>query len=443
MSSNIQSLTYKDLNNLARYATGATINHTDVPPFEAVGGLALFEGGSWLWSNRRDIKGGFRKMSEETAANKKIMQSSQNIFKGTKEIVAKQDLVNFEKSLPKNEAYNAIRSEAQRAIRSGNYGKLKELEELKAVTDYNVKLAKNAAQPAGKIGKTVKGIKDKSGITKLTTLNKKALANSSAYRSASKLVKGGGGMALISAAIETPNVYQTYKTLGTKAGNKQLAKSAVNVAAETAGWIVGAKAGASLGAAIGSVVPGVGTAVGAVIGVACGLLGSWVFGKASRAIVGKDELEIAQEEQADQLALEAEKDPELKQELALAAAERLASEGEELSEDGKIAAKSLDKVIQESENTEFSAVEPGTQTQKKYVKMDSGLEALYALAGDSLYSTSFNINYSLNPQYSHMYNGFNSIFNNPFMVNNQYMFPNQFQMNYFNPFFQQYNGFAA
>lgn len=443
MSSNIQSLTYKDLNNLARYATGATINHTDAPPYEAVAGLAAFEGGSWIYKNRRDLKGGFRKMAEETAANKKIMKSSENIFKGTKKIVAKQELISFEQTLPKDNAYKAIRLEAQKAIRSGNYSKLKELEELKAITDYKVKLAKNKAVPKNPICKTAKVVKDKTGITKISTLNKKALATSNTFRTASKAVKGGGGMALISAAVEAPNVYQTYKTLGTKAGNKQLAKSAVNVAAETAGWIVGAKAGASLGAAIGSVVPGVGTAVGAVIGVACGLLGSWLFGKASRAIVGKDELEIAQEKQAAELAQEAQKDPELKQELALAAAERLASEGEELSEDGKIAAKSLDKVIQESENTESTSVEPAQKTHKKYVKMDRGLEALYALAGDSLYSTSFNTNYSLNPQYSHMYNGFNSIFNNPFMVNNQYMFPNQFQMNYFNPFFQQYNGFAA
>lgn len=417
MSSKIQNLTYKDLNNLAYYATGATINHTDAPPYEAIGAMSVFLGGSWLWQNKKNIKGGFKKLAVENAVNKKIMHSSENIFKGTKNILAKDNLINFEKSLPENEAYKNIKLEAQKAIRKGDYGKLKSLEELKAKADYKLAADKVNIKPEKTLGKISKTIKDKTGLTKLNLANKKALAKSGAYRSASKFVKAGGGMALVSAAFEAPNVYETYKTLGTKSGNKQLAKSAVNVAAEAAGWVVGVKSGAALGAAIGSVVPGVGTAVGAVIGVACGFLGSWLFGKASRAIVGKDELEIAQQKQAEMLAKEAENDPEVKKELALATVQRLEQEGVELSEDGKTAKESLERVITSQTTAETTDV----KTTKVYP--DNGLKALYSLAGDNLYSLQNNT-----------FNQFSCLPYNNFAFTNPFMFGAPMNMWFSNPF---------
>lgn len=447
MSGSVQNITLNDWTNLAKYATGATINHTDAPPMGAVGALAGFQGGAWLLANRKDLKGGFQNMAKETAENKKIMKSSKNIFEGTKKLAAKEELINFEKKLPKTDAYKAIRAEAQKAIKTGDFSKLKMLEEQKAIADYNVTLAKQAAVPKTKVGKGVKAIKDKTGLSRLSLLNKQALAKNATYRTAAKFVKGGGGMAIISAAIEAPNVYQTYKTLGKKAGNRQLAKSAVNVAAETAGWVVGAKAGAALGAAIGSAVPVVGTAIGAVVGVACGLLGSWLFGKASRAIVGKDELEIAQEKQAEELALAAQNDPELQQELAVAVYEGLESEGEELSEDGKTAAESLAKYIEQGdfageETTSAAADETGsasaakTEEKPSPITTDKGLQALYGLAGDKLYTSNPFMSGIFNPMAFNTM-AFNPMMMNPFM-NNQFMFNNSFanpfMTNYFNPF---------
>ena len=53
-----------DLNNLAKYATGAAINHTDISFSDGVvgygilaGGAKTIQGGKWLWKNRKDYKG--------------------------------------------------------------------------------------------------------------------------------------------------------------------------------------------------------------------------------------------------------------------------------------------------------------------------------------------------------------------------------------------------
>lgn len=137
-------------------------------------------------------------------------------------------------------------------------------------------------------------------------------------------VKGGGAItAAIELAFEAPEIYETFKTLGTAKGLKQLGKSATVAVASGVGYwagaAVGGKVGASVGAAIGTVVPGIGNAIGAVvggvIGVACGLVGSWLCGKAAKAVVGPSELEKARKTESQKLAQEAYNDPQKRKEV--------------------------------------------------------------------------------------------------------------------------------
>lgn len=83
-----------DLNNLAKYATGAAINHTDISFSDGVvgygilaGGAKTIQGGKWLWKNRKDYKGAintakanFRKQAalERSLKGKNIFETTKN-----------------------------------------------------------------------------------------------------------------------------------------------------------------------------------------------------------------------------------------------------------------------------------------------------------------------------------------------------------------------------
>ena len=144
------------------------------------------------------------------------------------------------------------------------------------------------------------------------------------------------------------NVIPTFSQLGAKSGMKQLGKSTAKTVASVGGWVAGAALGTKIGALIGSVIPGAGTAVGAVAGAAigslcsliCGSLGSRIAKKGAEAIVGKDELVLAQERQAKELAQAAQNDSTVLNQIAGAAAERLEAEGTD-SDDAKVAFQSL------------------------------------------------------------------------------------------------------
>lgn len=135
----------------------------------------------------------------------------------------------------------------------------------------------------------------------------KAAEGAGLTTTAKNVLKSGGfkGMAVIEGAIETFTEVIPAFELGTDKGIRQIGKSAVTVGASAAGWCAGAAAGgavgAKVGAAVGSVIcPGVGTAVGAAIGLLGGLAGSWLCRKAAKAVVGKSEVEIAEEKKQQQ-----------------------------------------------------------------------------------------------------------------------------------------------
>ena len=266
-----------NLQNVAKYTTGAAINHTDVSFADGVigygvlmGGAKAIQGGRWLIKNRKDYKGA-------------INRAKANFQKNAA----------FERSLKGKNFYETVKNTARHQ---------------KAVQQASAAAAANG----GKLAK------------------------------AGKFMGGNGGFAAISLACEAPNIYKTYKELGADRGHKQLLKSAAIVGAETAGYAIGAKAGAAAGAAIGTAIcPGIGTAVGAVAGVLTGLACSWLAGKGVRAIVGKDELQKAKEDQARRIALQVSTHPEYLDKVMAKAGDKLLSEDAESNSDTPIALKSF------------------------------------------------------------------------------------------------------
>ncbi len=138
-------------------------------------------------------------------------------------------------------------------------------------------------------------------------------------------IKGGGPLTFaIELGLETPEIVQTYKQLGSGAGTKQLAKSAVVAGASAIGWVAGAKAGAAIGTCIGGPI---GTVVGGVLGAGLGILGSWLFGKGAKAVVGPSELEKARRAAAAKYGQAALTSDKGKVELGTAIQDKAAQEG--------------------------------------------------------------------------------------------------------------------
>ena len=111
-------------------------------------------------------------------------------------------------------------------------------------------------------------------------------------------LKTGGfkGMAIFATLFELPELFSAFKKGGVGEGIKQVGKSAVKVAADSAGWAVGSvgggAVGAKLGFMLGTAVPGIGNMLGASIGAALGTIiggigGSWICGKTAKSVIGK------------------------------------------------------------------------------------------------------------------------------------------------------------
>ncbi len=98
-----------------------------------------------------------------------------------------------------------------------------------------------------------------------------------------------GGRALVAIAIvsDATDIYNSYKTDGSKVGKKTIITSA-GVAGSWAGAIGGAKIGAAGGASVGTViVPGLGTVIGGAIGGLVGGVGGSIAGRAGGEAIAK------------------------------------------------------------------------------------------------------------------------------------------------------------
>lgn len=221
--------------------------------------------------------------------------------------------------------------------------------EIKSAVKAQFKAEKAAAKLAKKGAKTVVKETAEKAATKGAETAAKSAGKLSKF---TKFMKssGAGFMLVFSGIIEgVTEVIPTFKELGKEKGMKQIGKSAVKVAGDTVGFIAGQQAGVAIGTAIGTAIcPGIGSAIGAGVGFIGGLLGSWVMGKVTKAIVGKSEREIAKEKQDNKLANEINKDSkkikDLKDTAIAKIQEEAAINNGQLSEDAQIALETLENL---------------------------------------------------------------------------------------------------
>lgn len=336
------------INNLARYATGVAINRQDDPVnitsnMLLMGGLS---GANWAWQNRKSFKAGWQNLAKEAAERDKLIRSTNVV--------------------PKGKAFSKVRNIWA--------GASKYVAQKEAAAE-SAKAAASATSQASKgfFGKT----KNALGITKVSKFLTSTAAKHPKFAPLIKGIKGNAAFAIFSLGVGVVlDVIPAFQ-IGTKEGFKQLGKTAGKTAAEVGGWAAGTALGAKAGAAIGTCIGGpIGTAVGTVLGAACGFLGSWLASKAADKVIGPSEAEIAQQKNSENLAQAAKNDAELQNEVVGQALQNLVAnytENGKLSDDDKIAKKSLEKVIGEEINLDELA--------KQYVETEQAQQQ--AAAQDS------------------------------------------------------------
>lgn len=350
------------VNDLSRYVIGAEINQQGESS-GVVSGTALMagiSGGTWLFSNRKDLKGGFANLSKAAKEGKQIITSTKkvasgkpfsrvrNLWAGAGEYTAKSSLTSMSAQMAKSPEYAGISKFINQSMKSGkNYSEiLKDAEKMKAVANLNKYNTKVATQMAN--GSVLRSVKNGLGITKTSKAIKSFAAKSPKFASLLKGVKGNAAFAAISFGLGVVTDVLPAFQLGTDKGFKQLGKTAVKTAAEVGGWAAGTALGAKAGAVAGTFIGGpIGAAVGGVIGAACGFLGSFLASKAADAVVGPSEVELAENEAASEITTSAMTEENGANELAQATYQRLvetAATGE-LSEDDLKAKKQLETLI--------------------------------------------------------------------------------------------------
>ncbi len=320
------------MNNLARYATGTAINRQEEPSGIVSGTLFMggVSGATWAWQNRKSFKAGWQNLAKEAAARDKLIRSTNVV--------------------PKGKAFRKVRN-----LWAGA-GKYVAQQEAAATS------AKATAKATAKAGKGFfRKTKNALGITKVSKFLTSTAAKHPKFATLLKGVKGNAGFAIFSLGVGVLTDVIPAFQIGTKEGFKQLGKTAGKTAAEVGGWAAGTALGAKAGAAIGTCIGGpIGTAVGGLVGAACGFLGSWLASKAADKIVGPSEVEIAQKENSEKLGQAAKDDANVQNEVVGQALQNLVAnytENGELSDDDKIAKKSLEKVIGEEINLDELAQE--------------------------------------------------------------------------------------
>lgn len=320
------------MNNLARYATGTAINRQEEPSGIVSGTLFMggVSGANWAWKNRKSFKAGWQNLAKEAAERDKLIRSTNVV--------------------PKGKAFSKVRNIWA--------GASKYVTQKEAAAE-SAKAAASATSQASKgfFGKT----KNALGITKVSKFLTSTAAKHPKFAPLIKGIKGNAGFAIFSLGVGVVlDVIPAFQ-IGATEGFKQLGKTAMKTTAEVGGWAAGTALGAKAGAAIGTCIGGpIGTAVGTVLGAACGFLGSWLASKAADKVIGPNEVEIAQQKNSENLAQAAKDDANVQNEVVGQALQNLVAnytENGELSDDDKIAKKSLEKVIGEEINLDELAQE--------------------------------------------------------------------------------------
>lgn len=328
------------MNNLARYATGAAINRQEESSGVVSGTLFMggISGATWAWKNRKGLKAGWKNLAKEAAARDNLIKSTNVV--------------------PKGKAFSKVRNIWA--------GASKYVAQQEAAAE-SAKAAAKATSKAGKgfFGKT----KNALGITKVSKFLTSTAAKHPKFASLLKGVKGNAGFAIFSLGLGVVTDVIPAFQIGATEGFKQLGKTAMKTTAEVGGWAAGTALGAKAGAAIGTCIGGpIGTAVGGLVGAACGFLGSWLASKAADKVIGPSEVEIAQQKKSAQLATEANTDTKTQKAVIGQALQNLVAnytENGKLSDDDKIAKKSLEKVIGEEINLDELAQEYAAESKNQ------------------------------------------------------------------------------
>lgn len=405
MSINCNGVTTRDLYVLSAAATGAAINRADdseeakaylaggtgfvaLPYVYKAGKATVWDIPKWGYQNYGNYGPAFQNVWNKSIGQTNLYSANRQALNGhfwetvnTNSLKAELKSINIPAhNLAEVDRLRTLVSEANKLEGKELAAKLKEIKRAETQAKIAVQEAKAAGllQSNTTLGKATSWVKTKTGVRAAeTAVLKGTISENTVIRTLSKGAKAGGGMAIISAAIESPTVYKAYKEHGAKVGTKQLGQSAVKVAAETAGYAIGAKlggiAGAKVGATVGTFIGGpigtaVGGAIGTIIGVGCGILGSWLAGKGARALVGEDAIEVAKKKEALKLANAARNNTELQKQLTQKAAE-VCENGELSNEDLQTTAQSIMRTSDIlSHNKPESSFTP-----------DSGFNALLAL----------------------------------------------------------------
>lgn len=328
------------MNNLARYATGTAINRQEEPSGIVSGTLFMggVSGANWAWKNRKSFKAGWQNLAKEAAERDKLIRSTNVV--------------------PKGKAFSKVRNIWA--------GASKYVAQKEAAAE-SAKAAASATSQASKgfFGKT----KNALGITKVSKFLTSTAAKHPKFAPLIKGIKGNAGFAIFSLGVGVVlDVIPAFQ-IGATEGFKQLGKTAMKTTAEVGGWAAGTALGAKAGAAVGTCIGGpIGTAVGTVLGAACGFLGSWLASKAADKVIGPNEVEIAQQKNSENLAQAAKDDAKVQDEVVGQALQNLVAnytENGELSDDDKIAKKSLEKVIGEEINLDELAQEYAAESKNQ------------------------------------------------------------------------------
>lgn len=376
------------LAQLSRYAAGATVLKTVDDPFAGAGimmglqtAIPAIKGGSWLVNNRGNYSSAWQQLRAEGMAKNAKMNSlkggnpfetmmNRHRFTEIQALEAKcantanpeayakmtkdSQKAKYLKNLRKSDYYKDVRADIENAktLKGAQQKKaLAAIEEKVAKADLEIHKAKinGNLKPTTTSGKVWSGVKKYTGATKISGATKSWMAKSPIARSCLKGIGGNALFAAISLGMEVPNIAESYKTLGFKAGTKDLGRAATIAVAETAGFAIGAKAGgiagAQVGFLIGSAVPGIGNVVGSIIGgiigVGCGILAGHGTGWLAKKCLGKSELEKHKEKVAKNIFKEAQQSDEVKLALLEKAKDKLRKDNPN-SKDAQAALKSYE-----------------------------------------------------------------------------------------------------
>lgn len=319
-----------------------------------------------VWAQNKKTNEGYfttwKKMTEQAKKETEHLTKDKGFFEGFKNKQNYQTVKTLESGLPTfntdpkkaNNAKNLYNKEiskhynkAKRLIQEAKAQKLtgpaleaKIKEILKAIGQgdkaVNNLVSKGKLIPPSRFGKGFAkfkhGVKSKAGVYKLKGSMYKTVGRatraSAALKNVARCGKGNAIFAVIGGLMEIPNLMSASeadkhaRANGKVANNmsRQVMKSASKVGGSIIGYALGS---AAAGAVAGSVCPGLGNIAGAVIGFIGGCIGALVTGKVVDHFAGEksaaedysDAMNKTNTKTAQQLAKDAEKNPEIKDEL--------------------------------------------------------------------------------------------------------------------------------